>query len=182
MKSRSKVLIITGFKSTGKSTVGKIVANRLNLPFIDTDRVVEQLYFDRYSKRKSFREIYNIIGDTKFRKLEADAIKGTLDGDGEVVSLGGGGLETLLSLKLPVGDYIIVELVVAKDILYKRIMRRGIPLFLDKEDSRGSFEQLYRDRSAIYEAHATLRVNNYNIPAEVTADNIVKHYLEHVAN
>jgi shikimate kinase len=77
-------LFIIGYKSSGKTTIGKKLAHRLNLEFIDLDHAIE----DR--ENRTVPEIYTEIGDEKFRVLEWEVLTEIVKNDNIVVSTGGG--------------------------------------------------------------------------------------------
>ncbi|HVP24881.1 MAG TPA: shikimate dehydrogenase [Methanomicrobiales archaeon] len=76
-------VVLTGFRGTGKTTVGQLLAGRLRIPFIDTDTAIEE----RTGKR--IPAIFREKGETGFRKLERSAIA-SLPADNVIVSAGGG--------------------------------------------------------------------------------------------
>lgn len=76
-------LILTGFRGTGKTTVGRIVAGSLGIPFLDTDQIIEERAGEKIPV------IFRKQGETAFRDLERQAIA-SLPEDGIVVSAGGG--------------------------------------------------------------------------------------------
>ena len=67
-------LILCGFPFSGKSFFGELVAKELDLPFIDTDLVLEKLYFEQIGVRLSCRQIFHKEGEEFFRDLEHRAI------------------------------------------------------------------------------------------------------------
>ena len=77
-------LFIIGYKSSGKSTIGRKLAARLKLKFIDLDEVIER------REGKSIPELYKEIGDDKFRYREWEALREVVMEDDLVVSTGGG--------------------------------------------------------------------------------------------
>lgn len=82
----NKILLI-GYMGSGKSTVGKGLANKLNLPFFDLDALIEQ------KEQKTVAEIFKINGEIYFRKLEHQILHQFLQDNinkGYVLSLGGG--------------------------------------------------------------------------------------------
>jgi shikimate dehydrogenase len=88
-------VVLTGFRGTGKTTVGKILAESLGVPFLDTDRIIEER-----SGRK-IPAIFRKEGERGFRLLERETVS-SLPGDGVVVSAGGGAVldpENVLRLK-----------------------------------------------------------------------------------
>ena len=76
-------VVLTGFRGTGKTTVGGILAARLGLPFIDVDRLIEE------RAGRKIPRVFREEGEAGFRRRERDAIA-TLPGGDSVVSAGGG--------------------------------------------------------------------------------------------
>ena len=76
-------LVLTGFRGTGKTTVGRILSGRLGIPFLDTDQIIEERVGEKIPA------IFRERGETAFRDLERQAIA-SLPGAGAVVSAGGG--------------------------------------------------------------------------------------------
>jgi shikimate kinase len=81
------VIVLVGFMGAGKTTVGTLLADRLGLPFTDTDHAVEQ------SAGRPIRQIFAEDGEPAFRALEQQVIAGLLDGPPSVLALGGGAPE-----------------------------------------------------------------------------------------
>ncbi len=77
-------LYLIGYRGSGKTTVGRLVADELGWPFIDTDAEVEK------ETEQTIRDIFNAHGEEEFRRLETEAIENTLSLSDTVVSLGGG--------------------------------------------------------------------------------------------
>lgn len=80
-----KRVVLVGFMGCGKSTLGKKLANRLNIPFIDSDAEIEQYY------KKSIGDIFSEYGESHFREIEKSFIK-TLKNKSEFVLATGGGM------------------------------------------------------------------------------------------
>ncbi|MBN2612972.1 MAG: shikimate kinase [Bacteroidales bacterium] len=75
---------IIGFKSAGKTTIGKKLANKLAMHFIDLDEYIE------HTTGKSVPEIFTSEGEGRFRKIEWEALKKVVKEDNIIVSTGGG--------------------------------------------------------------------------------------------
>lgn len=145
-------VILFGFKSCGKTTWGKIIADRLNRPFIDTDRLLEDLYFKQTDRHLNFREIFQTAGNQLFRALESDVVQQLKDIKGSIIATGGGMVlnpdNTALLAKL--GQ--LVYLKVSKETLKRRILDKPeLPAFFDPNDPEGSFEKMYTEREPKYE-------------------------------
>jgi shikimate kinase len=79
-----KHLVLVGFMAAGKSTIGRLLAERLGMPFVDTDAQLEKAH------RLSVGEIFSQRGEPEFRKAERELILGLLAGEPQVLSVGGG--------------------------------------------------------------------------------------------
>jgi len=80
-------LVLVGLRASGKSTVGRILSERLGRPFIDTDALVIQ------QAGQSIRDIFAAEGEAEFRRREREVIQRLTSSDRAVVALGGGALE-----------------------------------------------------------------------------------------
>jgi shikimate kinase len=79
-----KSIALVGFMGVGKSKIGRELAARLKLPFIDTDWAIEQTY------RLSIADIFRELGEAEFRAAERALITRLLSGRTQVIALGGG--------------------------------------------------------------------------------------------
>jgi len=75
---------LIGYRCTGKTSIGKRLAGRLGLPFVDTDELVEK------GAGKTIREMVNVSGWAFFRRQEREAIKSLTSLDQSVIATGGG--------------------------------------------------------------------------------------------
>src|SRR5215207_3576802 len=83
-RRRMDNLILVGFSCSGKTTLGRHVARRLRLTFVDSDRYIEEL------TGRTIPEIFREDGEPGFRAIERDAIAQILAERNQVVSTGGG--------------------------------------------------------------------------------------------
>jgi shikimate kinase len=81
------MIVLVGFMGAGKTTVGQLLAERLGLPFADSDQVIEQ------RARRPVRQVFAEEGEPAFRALEHQVIADLLDGPDLVLALGGGAAE-----------------------------------------------------------------------------------------
>ncbi|WP_299036572.1 shikimate kinase [uncultured Pseudokineococcus sp.] len=81
------MIVLVGFLGAGKTTVGRLLADRLHLPFRDADHVL----VDRAGR--SVAEIFSTEGEPAFRALEHTVVTDLLEGPDVVLALGGGAVE-----------------------------------------------------------------------------------------
>ncbi|MEM8736001.1 MAG: shikimate kinase [Planctomycetota bacterium] len=87
MQQPASHILLIGYRGSGKSTVGKILANALRYDFVDTDDIVEA------TAGSSIAAIFERDGESAFRDLETEAIRScTADESKTVISLGGGAI------------------------------------------------------------------------------------------
>jgi shikimate kinase len=83
-----KRIVLTGFMGAGKSTIGPRLAQRLGWTFIDLDDEIVR------AEQKSIGQIFDSIGESRFREVERNALATTLNQEHIVLALGGGAIET----------------------------------------------------------------------------------------
>ena len=83
--SDNSIIVLIGYMGCGKSSVGKKLSQKLNVKFVDLDSVIEKKY------SKSISQIFNDLGEIKFRTIENSELNTVLSSyDNCVLSLGGG--------------------------------------------------------------------------------------------
>jgi shikimate kinase len=152
-------LILFGFKSCGKTTLGKMIALHMNRPFLDTDKMLEQLHYMLTGEQLHFREIYKKMGEKAFRALESDAIDQLKTTKNGIISLGGGSILNPRNAAFLAKLGQLVYLKVSKETLKRRILSHELPAFLDPSDPEGPFEKLYEERRVKYEAIPALSID-----------------------
>jgi shikimate kinase len=152
-------LILFGFKSCGKTTIGKMIAVRMNRPFFDTDTMLEQFHYKLTGDPLHFRDIYHRIGEHAFRKLESDVIQQLKGIKNAIIALGGGLILDPKNAAFLAKLGKLVYLKVNKETLKRRILSKELPPFLNPNDPEGSFEQFYNERQEKYEAISSLSVD-----------------------
>lgn len=139
-------VVITGFMATGKSSVGRELARRLAVPFLDTDVLIEG------AEGRSVAEIFAVDGEAHFRQAEKAAITTALATSGAVVATGGGAVLDADNLRRLRAAAPIVCLQASADVIEARARAEGEsrPL-LAGEDARARIEELLAQRAAAYE-------------------------------
>lgn len=161
-------LILVGFSCSGKTTLGRNVARRLRLRFVDTDRFIEDM------TGRTIPDIFREDGEPAFRQLEREAVASILAERNQVVSTGGGAFidpdnrERLRSGNLVIHLQVRPETVV--DRLRNSKSGRPRPL-LDSPDPLARVKQLMAERNEVYTAaHVTIGVDDrsrYEIVGEL---------------
>jgi shikimate kinase len=144
-------IILIGFKSSGKSTVGDLLARLSGKSFIDTDYLVESLFDERASIYLSCRGIYQKFGAAYMRELETDALKALSELDNCVVATGGGIVLQAENVPLLQKAGLTVFLDVPLEVLEKRLAGSASPLFREK-----SVAGVYAERYPLYAAAAAM--------------------------
>jgi len=133
---------------SGKTTIGKLIATHLNLPFRDTDQVIEE------DSGKSVSEIFLEDGEDSFRAIEKSVLRKELLSDDTILALGGGApmsIDAQSALRAIASPVIYFDISLSS--VAPRIgFNRDRPLLLN--NPRGQWELLMQERRPIYESIA----------------------------
>lgn len=142
------MIVLVGFMGAGKTTVGRLLAAKLGLPFTDSDQAIE----DRAGR--PIPQIFADDGEPAFRALEHEVIAGLLAGPDTVLALGGGAAEHPATRAL-LASVPVVYLRVGYAEAMKRVGGdRGRPML-----ARPDVAKVYDRRQAVYAGVATLAVD-----------------------
>lgn len=159
-------LVLVGLMGAGKSSVGRLVAQQLGIPFVDTDVEIERV------SRMTITELFAAYGEQEFRALETRVIKRLLKGGPRVVSTGGGAFineSTRLHVKR---GSLSVWLKADLDVLWDRINKRDTRPLLKTENPKQTLENLMNTRYPIY-AEADLTVLSLDVGKEIMVKEIL---------
>jgi shikimate kinase len=157
------IVVLVGFMGAGKTTVGHILAERLGLPFVDSDVLIEQRV------GRSIRDIFDTEGEASFRELEHRTVAGLVRGRDAVVALGGGALGDE-GTRAALRDARVVHLRVTYGEAMGRVQDDKFRPMLRRAD----LETVYRTRLPVYEATCTFSVDTDGRPPEDVADDILE--------
>ena len=164
-----KNLVLLGMMAVGKSTLGKIVAKKQDLIFIDTDLNIEKKCAMKIS------EIFKNKGEKFFRILEEREVLESLKKSKCVIALGGGAFMKKTVRGRILKDSVSIWLDVNLKTLNKRVNWNKKRPLINKEDSQIKINQLYAERKNIYKM-ANYRINCNNLSKKDIANKIITFY------
>ncbi len=160
-------IVLVGMMGVGKSTVGRRLAARLGLHFVDADEEIEK------AAGMSVTEIFQRYGEPYFRDGERRVIARLMDGAPKVIATGGGAFMQDETRRLILDAAIAVWLDADIDILVERVGRRESRPLLKDRDPRIVLTELAAIRNPIY-ALAPIHVKSIAAPHEVAVDSIME--------
>jgi len=154
-------VFLIGYMGSGKTTLGKKIAQKLNLKFIDSDKFIEE------SEQSTIPLIFNNNGEEKFREIESNAIKKITEQDNVIVSTGGGTpcFQNNLELLMLKGTVVYLQMKPAflADRLINSKQNRPLILGKGKEELLQFIENHIKEREPFYQqAHFTIDAANLN--------------------
>lgn len=160
-------LIFVGLMGAGKSVIGRLVAQALAIPFVDTDAEIESV------SRMTIAELFSQYGETEFRALETRVVERLLKQGPRVVSTGGGAfINEATRAQIKQGG-LSIWLNADLDTLWDRVNRRDHRPLLKTENPRQTLENLMIQRYPIY-AEADLTVMSVNIRKDLMANEVLQ--------
>ncbi len=171
-----KNIVLTGFMGTGKTTVGKILAKKLNREFVDTDAIIEE------KLGATISEIFKTIGEPKFREFEVQTIGLISRMDNCVISCGGGAAVNPKNIENLRRNGIIFNLYASADHILKRLGEDDTRPIIRKMTK--PFEQIVKllaQRKKAYE-QCDFAINTDNITPEEVAEKIAKQFSTIISN
>lgn len=164
-------IFLIGLPGSGKTTIGKLIADELAIPFIDLDEEIEA------TSAKSIREIFSNDGESVFRQLEADALQNTILNNVSFVLATGGGAPCFhngITIMNQIG--ITIFLNPSLEIIADRLTNTEAskrPLFAADPIVMNTLKKLYTDRINVYQ-QAKIIVNDANVVMDSLINQIKK--------
>jgi len=169
-----KSIVLIGMMGAGKSSIGRRVATRLSLPFIDADAEIEA------AAGCSITEIFERYGEEEFRAGERRIVARLLAGPAHVLAAGGGAFMNEQTRKIIAIRGISIWLRADLEVLLQRVSRRTDRPMLQVADQRTSLIELMERRNPLY-ARADLTVESTDGPLEQTADRVIEVLEQYLA-
>lgn len=157
----SQSIVLLGIKHVGKTTIGRLFATRNHLEWLDLDEVILDTARKSHDlDAQTIRDVYIGLGKEGFQEIETVAARHVRlhASQNHIISTGGGIADNPGALREIQGVGLLVYLQEQEATLFKRVMSKGIPPFLDPADPARSFKELYARRDSIYRSTAQLIV------------------------
>lgn len=166
-----KNIVLIGFMATGKSVVGRRLAQRLKREFIDTDDEIERL------TGKTVAQIFARDGAVRFRSEEDLLVKKLAGRSGLVIATGGGMVLNPENIRMLKENGVLIALTASTEVIYNRVRnKKSRPLLLHK-DVKSRITELLQERENAYR-EAEFTVDTGSISISETVAEINRYLLE----
>ena len=161
-------LVFVGLMGAGKSAIGKMTAQAMNLPFADSDREIEIV------SRMTVDELFSAYGEPEFRALETRVIERLLKSGPRIVSTGGGAFindhtRQVIKESKALSIWINADF----ETLWTRVSKRNTRPLLKTADPRGTLQNLMNIRYPIY-ADADIEVMSRDAKKEIITNEVLQ--------
>jgi shikimate kinase len=160
-------VVLVGMMGAGKSTIGRRLAARLRLPFLDADIEIEAAHAGM-----TIPEIFATHGEPYFRDGEARVIARLLDSGPAVIATGGGAFMREETRNRVRDKAVSIWLKADVDVIMKRVRRRADRPLLQTEDPVATVSRLLEAREPVY-ATADLTIGSRDVPHDRVVDECI---------
>ncbi len=169
-----KNIVLTGFMASGKSTVGKAIAKKLNMIFYDTDMIIEE------QEGKSISDIFSDSGEKYFRELENKLAIALKTSENAVIATGGGFVINPQNIELMRQNGVIVNLKTTPEIIINRLeTQRGTRPLL-KNNSNDEVIEIFNQRKIYYNNNDVCIKLSAEMGVDECADLVIAAYEEFI--
>lgn len=161
----NKSIALIGLMGSGKSTLGRQLARRLERPFFDTDEAVEA------AAQLTINDIFERFGEAHFRQLEREVLASLMGEPAKVIATGGGAFADEVSRHLLLERTVTVWLDVDLDAILDRVGNDDARPLLRGREPRAALTELARSRKPLYE-QAHLRVGDSGLTLDAVVDRL----------
>ena len=158
-----RLIVLVGMMGAGKSTIGRRLAARLNLPFVDADTEIEA------AAGMTIPEIFELHGEPHFRDGEARVIARLLEGGPAVLATGGGSFMREDTRRRVAEKAVSIWLKADPDIILRRVRRRADRPLLQTADPAATVSRLLSEREPVYQ-HADVTIASRDVPHDKIVD------------
>ena len=171
---RQKTIALVGLMGVGKTSVGRRLAQELDLPFADADDEIET------AAGRTIPEIFAERGEPEFREGERRVIARMLDEPPHVMATGGGAFAQPATRALIREKAVSIWLKADVDILLRRVARKDNRPLLNGQDARAVLQRLAREREPFY-AEADIHISTDDKPHQATVNAIIEALRAHLS-
>lgn len=152
-----KTIVLIGMMGSGKTTIGKLLGEKLTLRSIDIDVIIEQ------NERRTVSEIFQNEGEKYFRNIERETIKKNFTNKNLIISLGGGAFEDQLTQELLLKNSTVIYLKTSPNVILERIKNNTNRPLLKNQMTVEKIQSIILQRQKNYElANITILTDNKN--------------------
>jgi shikimate kinase len=169
----NRSIVLVGMMGAGKSSVGRRLASRLGLPFVDADSEIE------LAAGMSIPDIFAERGEAEFRSGEARVIGRLLEAGPQVLATGGGAFQNADTRAAIHTKGVSVWLKADFEVLMRRIRRRNDRPMLKTADPADTLRRLIAERYPVY-AGADLTIESREVPHGIIVDEILAALRNHL--
>ncbi len=162
-------IILTGFMASGKSAVGKGLAKRLKMDFVDTDELIEK------KEGVEISQIFQEKGEPYFRKVETEIVKEVAEYKNSVIATGGGVVLKAKNMQVLKKQGMIICLSVTPELILKRTLQdEKRPLLQgERKEKENRIKQLLARRAPYYQK-ADFIVDTTDLTVKQTVKKIIR--------
>ena len=163
----TRLIVLVGMMGAGKSTIGRRLAARLGLPFLDADSEIEA------AAGMSIPDIFEAHGEPQFRDGEARVIARLLESGPAVLATGGGAFMREETRNRVGAKAVSIWLKADADVIMKRVRRRADRPLLQTEDPVATVSRLLEAREPVYQS-ADLTIASRDVPHDRIVDECIE--------
>jgi shikimate kinase len=160
---------LIGFMGTGKTTIGRALANSIGRQFYDTDTLVESAI------GKTIPQIFLEDGEGSFRKIESGVVKEVCEKEFAVISFGGGAILSKTNVEVIRKSSIVVLLKASVETILKRTASNSYrPLLnVEEDDAESRIISLIKSRRVLYESAMDFAVEIDDLSIQQAVEEII---------
>ncbi|PIN85513.1 MAG: shikimate kinase [Candidatus Diapherotrites archaeon CG11_big_fil_rev_8_21_14_0_20_37_9] len=165
-------IALIGYRATGKTTIGKKLAKRMNMKFLDTDKIIEKKI------GKKIKDFFDEHGEKEFREIESTVLKEICLGDEQCISCGGGIVILPENRDLLKKKCVVVLLESTPQAIYMRTKKDSKRPALTSFDKFDEIVNVLEERKDKYESIANVRADTSSISIEKVVQVIIDKLVE----
>jgi shikimate kinase len=168
--TQSENIYLIGLMGAGKTTIGRLLAKSLAVPFYDSDKAIEE------NTGVDIPTIFEFEGEEGFRDREQKMIRQLTKIDGIVMATGGGAILREENRRLLNENGFVVYLKCSVDRILERTRRDTQRPLLQTDNPRGKIETLFEQREPLYLSCADYQIDTGTLPSKIVANHILNEF------